>query len=195
MATDADLDEVLDLVPELAGEDRMVARLEGGLTNVNWKVTVGDRAYVVRRWSDEGALLSIDRDNEHENSVGAADAGVGAPVVAYLPESRALVIEFIEGRTLSADDLRGDFPLARVAGACRQLHGADRFRDDFDMFATQRAYLALVTERGFRLPDRYRDFEPQMVAVEDALSAHPEKTVPCNNDLLAENFIDDGERL
>ena len=24
---------------------------------------------------------------------------------------------------------------------------------------------------------------------------HPEETVPCNNDLLAENFIDDGERL
>jgi thiamine kinase-like enzyme len=28
-----------------------------------------------------------------------------------------------------------------------------------------------------------------------AMGAHPEPTVPCNNDLLAENFIDDGERL
>ena len=43
---------------------------------------------MVRLWSDDGALLAIDRDNEHENSVKAAAAGVGAPVVAYLPEHR-----------------------------------------------------------------------------------------------------------
>jgi thiamine kinase-like enzyme len=150
---------------------------------------------VVRRWSDDGALLSIDRDNEHHNSVCAAEAGVGAPVVAYVPEERTLVIEFIEGRTLSAADLRSGFPLERVAEACRTLHAADRFRDDFDMFEIQRSYLRLVNERGFRLPDRYDEFEPQMRAIEEALRAQPEETVPCNNDLLAENFIDGGDRL
>ena len=195
MAEDTSLEQVLELVPELAGDDRGVEELEGGLTNVNCKVTVGDRSFVVRRWSDDGALLSIDRDNEHENSVKAAAAGVGAPVVAYLPEQRALVIEFLEGRTLSAGDLRGGFPLERVAEACRRLHSAEAFRDDFDMFATQRTYLELVTERGFRLPDRYREFEPQVAAVEAALRAAPEPPVPCNNDLLAENFIDDGDDL
>ncbi len=186
---------MLDLVPELRGEGRRVEPLEGGLTNENCKVTVGDRAYVVRRWSDDGELLSIDRDNEHENSVRAAAAGVGAPVVAYLPEHGALVIEFLEGRTLGPEDLRGGFPLERVADACRRLHAAERFRDDFDMFATQRAYLRIVGERGFRLPDRYREFEPRMAAIEEALRAAPEGTVPCNNDLLAENFIDSGEQL
>ena len=32
-------------------------------------------AYVVRRWSDDTGLLAIDRDNEHENSVRAAEVG------------------------------------------------------------------------------------------------------------------------
>ena len=186
---------MLELVPELRGGDRVVEPLEGGLTNENCKVTVGGNAFVVRRWSDDGELLSIDRDNEHENSVKAAEAGVGAPVVAYLPEHGALVIEFLEGRTLSAEDLRGGFPLDRVADACRRLHSAAPFRDDFDMFATQRAYLRIVTDRGFRLPDGYRDFEPRMEAIETALARAPEPKVPCNNDLLAENFIDAGERL
>ena len=182
-------------MPELSDPDRRVSELEGGLTNRNHRVDTESGSYVVRRWSDEGALLSIDRDNEHQNSVRAARAGVGAPVVAYLPEQRALVIEFIEGRTLSAEDLRSGFPLDRVADACRELHAAERFRDDFDMFQIQRRYLELVTERGFRLPDRYREFEPRVRAIEQALREEPEQTVPCNNDLLAENFIDAGDRL
>jgi thiamine kinase-like enzyme len=146
-------------------------------------------------WSDDGALLAIDRDNEHTSSLRAAATGVGAPVVAYLPEHNALVIEFVAGRTLSAEDLRGGFPLSRIAAAVRTLHAAEPFDNDFDMFAIQRRYLELVAERGFRLPDRYAEFEPQVAEIRRALAAHPEAPVPCNNDLLAENFIDAGDRL
>jgi thiamine kinase-like enzyme len=85
--------------------------------------------------------------------------------------------------------------LARVAAVCRQLHAGPRFVGDFDMFAIQRRYLALVRERGFRLPERYLDFAPQAAQVEDALAVRREPTVPCNNDLLAANLIDDGDRL
>jgi thiamine kinase-like enzyme len=65
------------------------------------------------------------------------------------------------------------------------------------MFDIQRRYLRLVQDRGFRLPDRYLEFEPQVRRIERAMAAQDEGTVPCNNDLLAENFIDvgDGFRL
>jgi thiamine kinase-like enzyme len=172
-----------------------VSELVGGLTNRNLKVVTAAGAYVVRMWSDDGALLAIDRDNEHTSSLRAAATGVGAPVVAYLPEHNALVIEFVAGRTLSAEDLRGGFPLSRIAAAVRTLHAAEPFDNDFDMFAIQRRYLELVAERGFRLPDRYAEFEPQVAEIRRALAAHPEAPVPCNNDLLAENFIDAGDRL
>jgi len=84
-----------------------------------------------------------------------------------------------------------------VASACRQLHGARRFRDDFNMFLIQKRYLGLVQERGFRLPDGYIDYEPHVRRIEQAMAVQDEGTVPCNNDLLAENFIDvgDGFRL
>ena len=182
-------------MPELDGRELAISALDGGLTNRNLKVETDERAYVVRIWSDDGALLSIDRDNEHSSSRRAAEVGVGARVVAYLPDRNALVLEFIEGRTLSAEDLRGGFPLERVAAAVKRLHGADAFDADFDMFEIQRGYLDLVTERGFRLPDGYRGFEPKVAAIRAALSAHPEERAPCNNDLLAENFIDTGEDL
>ncbi len=96
---------------------------------------------------------------------------------------------------MSAEELRRGDRLALIADSCRRLHGARRFRDDFDMFEIQRRYIGVVQERGFRLPDRYLDFEPQVRAIEAAMRRRPEQTVPCNNDLLAENFIDVGGEL
>jgi thiamine kinase-like enzyme len=191
------LEQVMEMVAELAGRQRTVTPLPGGLTNANHKVVTAYGAYVVRRWSDDTGLLAIDRDNEYENSVRAAEVGVGARVVAYLPEHNTMVMEWLEGRTLSATDLRERTPPADVAAACRRLHGARRFRDDFDMFEIQPRYLEIVAARGFRLPDRYRSFEPQVEAIREAFALRDEGTVPCNNDLLAENFMitADGMRL
>ena len=62
-----------------------VSDLSGGLTNRNLKVTTPDGVYVARLSSTESALLAIDRDHEYANSTAAAAAGVGAPVVDYLP--------------------------------------------------------------------------------------------------------------
>ena len=185
-----ELEQVMDQVAELRAPGRAVSPLPGGLTNSNYKVVTANGRYVVRRWSDDSGLLAIDRDNEYENSVSAAEAGVGAGVVAYLPEHNTMVIEWLDGETLSAEALReGGELLKQVAAACRRLHGARRFRDDFDMFEIQPRYLQIVRERGFRLPEGYEQFAPHAAAIREAFAARDEGTVPCNNDLLAENFM------
>ncbi|MGO9198504.1 MAG: phosphotransferase [Acidimicrobiales bacterium] len=190
-----DVDSILVQLVCLAGRDYTRSDLPGGLTNRNIRVQAGDDDYVVRIASQNGGLLSIDRDNEYHNSVAAAGAGVGAPVVEYRPDLGVLVVGFVEAATLSTADLRSGAHLERIASACRQLHAGLRFRDDFDMFSLQPYYLSIVTENGYRLPDRYVDFMAYVERIRGALSARPAPTVPCNNDLLAENFLDDGERL
>ncbi len=182
------LEEVLEEVAELR-DATDVQPLAGGLTNTNYKVTTAHRSYVVRISGKDTGLLAIDRDNEAYNTRAASEAGVGARFIAVLPEHDALVLEFIEGEVMSAEKLQAGDRLPLVARACRRLNGARRFKADFDMFAIQRGYLGVVRERGFRLPERYEDFEPQVRAIEEAMRANPEQTVPCNNDLLAENFI------
>jgi len=188
---DLALSELLDLVPVLRGE-RTVAELAGGLTNTNYKVTNAAGAFVVRVSAKDSGMLAIDRENEHQNSVAAAEAGVGARVIDYVPDRSLLILEFIEGTTQSAADLRRGDKIAMIGRACRRLHEGPRFRDDFNMFDIQRRYLKLVQERGFRLPERYLEFEPQVRRMEAAMAVRDESTVPCNNDLLAENFIDVG---
>jgi thiamine kinase-like enzyme len=188
------LDDVLDAVPQLHGATQ-VAPLAGGLTNTNYKITTPGGCYVVRISGKDTGLLAIDRENEAHNTLAAAETGVGAPFVAAVPEQDALVLGFLDGEVMRPEKLQRGDRIARIADACRRLHGGRRFLQDFDMFEIQRGYIQVVQERGFRLPDRYLDFEPQVRALEQAMRVRAEATVPCNNDLLAENFIDVGGEL
>jgi thiamine kinase-like enzyme len=189
------LDGLLDRVPSLAGHPRTAEELPGGLTNRNYKVTTPDGVFVARVWSAGSELLAIDRGSEYRNSVIAADAGVGAPVIEYRPGDGVLVIGYIQGRTLTNADVARPANIVRIARACRRLHSGGRFGNDFDMFDIQGRYAAVVRDRGFRVPRGYHDLMPQFQAIKQALAVRDEGTVPCNNDLLAGNFIDDGERI
>ena len=182
------LEDVLEAVPELRNATE-VEPLTGGMTNTNWKVTSPSGCYVVRISGKDTSLLAIDRANEAHNTIAAAEAGVGAPFVAALPEHDALVLEFLDGEVMSPEKLRGGNHVDAIASACRRLHSGRPFLHDFDMFQIQPRYLRIVRERGFRLPERYEEFEPKVRAIEAAMRAQPEQTVPCNNDLLAENLI------
>jgi len=192
---DPELAALLDRMPCTAARPRTVEDLPGGLTNRNLKVTTPDGTVVVRISAGATSLLSIDRDNEHANSRAAATTGVGAPVLDYLPGEGVLVVGFLPGRTLTNDDLADPAVLGRVAHSCRALHAGPRFVADFDMFATQRRYLEIVRAHGFRLPPRYLEFAPAVERIERALAVRREPTVPCNNDLLAANLIDDGAQV
>jgi thiamine kinase-like enzyme len=188
------LEDVLAAVPELRDAES-VEPLPGGLTNTNYKVTSPSGRYVVRLSHKDSGLLAIDRANETHNTIAAADSGIGPAFVASLPEHDALVIEFLDAETMSPELLRRGDRLREAAEAIRRLHGARRFLQDFDMFEIQRRYLGIVRQRGFRLPARYHDFEPQVRRIEQAIRARVEPTVPCNNDLLAENFLWTGQEF
>jgi thiamine kinase-like enzyme len=185
-------DNLLDKVPRL--QKRIaVTELSGGLTNRNLKVSTASGDYVARISSNKSSLLAIDRRSEYENSKIAAGIGVGAPVFDYLPDFGLLVIGYIPGKTYSALDVSNN--LGRIASTCKLLHKADPFTRDFDMFAIQENYQKLVTESGFRFPEGYHKYANQISRMKNALAVLDEGRVPCNNDLLPANFIDDGEKL
>jgi thiamine kinase-like enzyme len=191
----AELDALFGQTKSLAGRPRTVSELPGGLTNRNYKVTTPDGAFVARISAGGSELLAIDRDCEYRNSVSAAAAGAGPPVIEYRPQDRLLVIGYIEGRTFGAADVGAAANIPRIAAACRRLHEGAPFGNDFDMFDIQRRYLSVARSRGFTIPAGYDDLRPQFTAIEKALAARATATVPCHNDLLPANFIDDGERI
>jgi thiamine kinase-like enzyme len=182
----------LDKIPLLRNRSHIL-ELSGGLTNKNLAIDTPTGRYVARISSNESSALAIDRESEFLNSKTAAKAGIGAPVHAYLPGEGLLVIGYLEGRTYGPNDVRDNLP--RIAESLKVLHSAPAFARDFNMIDIQRRYLSTVLEQGYRLPDRYLSYQPQLAKLVSALAILDEGTVPCNNDLLPGNFIDDGSKI
>jgi thiamine kinase-like enzyme len=175
-------------VPELRGA-RQFERL-GGITNVNFRVESPMGTFVVRIDAPDEDLLEIDRTSELANCEAASAAGVGAVVVARLPEEGVLVTRFLGGQRLTPEDLRRGDRLAELAALLRRLHDGCRFRGGMDMFRRQRDYQAVALARGWELPEGYRRYERHLSRIQQAFAAHPVGVVACHNDLVAENLID-----
>jgi len=189
------IEEVVKKIPDWHGKDVVITPLSGGLTNSNFKVEVDRIPYFVRVPGASTDLLAINRDNEVHNSKAAFVAGVGPKVLYHLPEYSVMVLEFINGKTMSKDSLNEPGQPTRMAEAIRKLNDGPGFLQDFNMFRLTGYYLSLCKERDIKIPDGYLDRLETIARIESAMEVDPLPALPCNNDLLAENYIDDGQQL
>jgi thiamine kinase-like enzyme len=189
------IEQVVDRIADWGGKQIDITPLSGGLTNTNYRVDVGGTPHFVRIPGDKTELLAIDRRNEYFNTKAAAQAGVGPKVLYHLPEFDVMVLEFINGETMSTPKLQSPGMPGRIAKSISQLHAGPRFLTDFNMFRLTEYYLKICEEHEVTIPDRYPERMFTVNQIEKALLALPLPTVPCNNDLLAENYIDDGNLL
>jgi len=189
------VDEAVGRVSLWRGRDVKVTPLSGGLTNENYLVESGGQRYVMRLPGRSTELLSIDRANEIFNTKAAATTGIGPKVLEHVAGVDVMVLEFIAGETMSAKTLRSRQMAARMAHSFHRLHAAPPFLQNFNMFRLIETYLGIVDEHGVVIPDGYRDWLPTVSEIERAVSAGALPPAPCHNDLLFENFIDDGAAL
>lgn len=189
------IEEILTKIPDWQGKDVSIQSLSGGLTNSNFKVLVDGVPYFVRVPGANTNLLAINRNNEVHNSRAAFVAGVGPKVLYHLSEYNVIVLEFINGKTMSKNSLNEPGQPTRMAEAIKKLNNGPRFQQDFNMFRLTEFYLSLCKERGIKIPDGYLDRLETIARIERAMEVEPLPALPCNNDLLAENYIDDGRQL
>jgi thiamine kinase-like enzyme len=189
------IEEVVSKIEDWQGKDISIQPLSGGLTNTNFHVMVDGTPYFIRVPGQSTELLAIDRNNEVHNTKAAAETGVAPPVLYHLPEYNVMVLEFLDGQTMSKELLNKTGMPTRMARAIKMLHAGPRFYSDFNMFRLTEYYLKLCDERAIKIPEGYLERMPIVARIEEAMSVRPLSNVPCNNDLLAENYIDDGEKL
>jgi thiamine kinase-like enzyme len=168
--------------------------IAGGLSHRIWRVDLGPRSFVLRVLDPtiSAAGLGVPAAIELTNTIRAAETGVGARVYEVLPEVPAIVLEYLPGRTLRVEDVRHPAMPPRIAAALRRLHAGPAFANDFSVVAKLRELLDLCRRHELTIPATYLDRLPTVERVEAALSVEPLESVPCHNDLLAENFIDSG---
>jgi thiamine kinase-like enzyme len=169
--------------------------LTGGITNQNFMVEDRGRRYVVRVGSDI-PVHGVVRANELAASRAAHLAGLSPRVVHAEPG--ILVLDFIEGRTFTPEDVRNPANLERLIDMVRRCHrDVPQFlRGPGAMFWV----FHVVRDYGHTLREgdsRHLPVLPDLLARAARLEATvgPIDVVFGHNDLLAANFIDDGDRL
>ncbi len=186
-----ELDQILaELWP---GRDAVAEELGGGITNRNFKVAVDGETFVLRLGGNDTELLGIDRTVEYGASLVAAAAGVGPEVIRFVESQGWLVTRFIEGRPVSAEDLGRPEALRAVAETLRIIHEGPEIPGRFDSFRVVEAYRATAEEHGVSIPAAYE--KAHRIADEIERARGPQPLVPCHNDLLSANFIDNGAAL
>ena len=172
------------------------SQLFGGLAHVTYAVTAGDGdRYVVkfltREMDDFGLMIPI--GDLIANTVAAGESGVGARVLQALPEVPAIVLEYIDGRTLDTPDLSRPDYIPRIGRAIRDLHTqAPPMRNSIVIWGFLDDYLALLERHALASPPGLLDWLPTVRRIQSALAVNQLPAVPSNNDLLAKNIMDDG---
>jgi thiamine kinase-like enzyme len=181
------------LAPVLGEPDGEPVALEGGITNRNYRLRWGGRDCVLRCPGRDTALLGIDRAAEWAATQAAASAGVGPPAIAFDPGVGCLVTEWVEARPVERGELRRRIP--EVAAALRKIHAGPELPATFDVFEVVEAYRRIAVSRGAAPPPGLDRLAAGAREIRAALRGPDHAPVPCHNDLLPTNVLDDGERL
>jgi thiamine kinase-like enzyme len=191
---DQRIEHILEQIPGWSGKERVLSPLTGGITNQNYRVDIAGESFVLRVGGKGTRLLGIDRGREHTCTAIAAQMGVGAEVMHFLASEDVLVTRFIVGNGISPETAAQPETLKRIVASMKRYHKGPDFPGTFSPFETVRDYHKKALERGVTFPDTLPQVYTLMAQIEDAIGPL-HKSKPCHNDLLASNFIDDGNTI
>jgi thiamine kinase-like enzyme len=169
--------------------------LGGGITNTNFIVDDRGERFVVRV-GDDIPIHGIMRFNEIAAARAAHAAGI-SPEIVYSADG-VFIMRFIEGRTLTEQEVREQQNLERIIHLIQVCHNEipKHFQGPalvFWPFHVCRSYILTAREGNSRMMDAFPRFLDLNEKLEKTVGEI--KLVFGHNDLLAANFIDDGKRL
>lgn len=188
------LHSLLADVPRFQNRSLAIDPLSGGITNQNYLLTCDGERFVLRLAGQNSELLGIDRQVEHDSAQAAFEAGIGPEIVAFLPQHHALVIRFLPGTVLSEHDLKSPALLAQTVDSLKRYHASPGGGGSFSGFETIRQYAALARQHQVQLPPEASLALTNLPELE-ARTGPPSTLVPCHNDLLASNLIQDQNKI
>jgi len=192
--SDAEIRTRIEALPIWSSEVA-IEPLGGGLTNLNFVVTDCTKRYVARFGKDI-TEHHVMRFNELAASRAAHAAGL-SPAVVHA-EDGITVIDYVDARTFSEEDIRAPGALERIVPLIKTCHTEvpKHLRGPsliFWVFHVIRDYAATLRDGN----SAHIALLPELLAIAELLevAAGPFDIVFGHNDLLAANIMDDGDRL
>ncbi|MCP4628399.1 MAG: phosphotransferase family protein [bacterium] len=169
--------------------------LDGGITNTNFTVDDRGERYVVRV-GDDIPVHGVMRFNEIAAARAAHAAGI-SPEIVYSADG-VFIMRFIEGQTFTEQDVRKPQNLEHIITLIQTCHNEipKYFQGPalvFWPFHVCRNYIQTARDGNSRMIDSLPRFLEYNAELENTVGEI--KMVFGHNDLLAANFIDDGQRL
>lgn len=187
------LENILTRVPHWQGKAVTTSVLSGGITNQNFKVEVEGQSFVLRVGGNNTELLGIDRVQENIATSAAASVGIGPEVLDFIQPEGWLVTRFITGKPVPPPEMSQPQNLRRVAQVLQRIHALPPITATFSPFRIVETYEATARRLGVNtFPENYTWLRARLAEIETAFLQEPFTPRLCHNDLLNENFLDDG---
>lgn len=167
--------------------------LPGGLTNSNYKVTIGGVTYAVRI-AGAGTMEYLNRPAEKHNAQLMADIGISAPIIFYDETTGNQVCKYIDDcKTLHIPDFKEEQRyLSMAAKVFRKYHDCQKeFISVFDPLKEIDTYMALLADKNFKFYEGAETMEAKVAEIKALFKTNPPPQAPCHNDPLCENWLDD----
>ena len=138
-------------------------------------------------------MLGIDRKNEHAANATAGELDIAPEVVYFIEPEGYLVTRFITGRPLPVEEISQPEHIRRVVETIKKIHDMAPIPGTFSPFRVVEDYTEVARRYSVAFPQNFDWLIEHMRQVEAAFLKDPFTPRPCHNDLLNENFLEDGQ--
>ena len=168
----------------------------GGMTNVNFKINMEKQSYIFRipgKCTD----TMISRKSEGYNSKLGYLLDLNVDTVYFDEVQGIKITKYVDdAETLSPATARLEINIAETTKLMRKLHDSNaELQSSFNVFDELIKYEELTEAANGKYYDGYEDLRIEFFKCQDRLDKISLDVKPCHNDLVAENFIKNSERM
>ena len=190
---ESSIDRLIKLIPEWNGKLIKVNRINGGITNINFKVIVGKKSFFLSMPSSNSELLNIDYKNKYYNNKICGEINISPRVIHFIESENLLVTEFVKSKISSLAMFQSFKKIEQLVKNIKLLHNANPFLRNFNMLS-QISYYHSILKKDY-LPQELNRYVNSIKSLKNKLYLPSHKLVPCHNDLLAENIINKNNQI
>ena len=192
------INTILKNIPEWSGIHGITYEpLNGGLSNITYKVKVNNKFYVLRVNGNQNEYLDLSREEEQQAIIKASKLGIAPGVFPTADKKNLLITEFIEGKSLAIEEMHNTDLIKKVTSTLLKIHSLKGIERDCSPFDLIRKYLRGAQDLKVIFPDNLYKHLKDMERIELSRSKDKENINKyCHNDYhTGYNMILNDEKL
>lgn len=165
----------------------------GGLTNINFSVTVDDEKFILRLPGD-GTEELVNRQAEKNNLNFATELGINPELVYFNEKTNMKITRKIPNpSTLTAEQTKNPQKMNQIIDIFHKLHYASPgMSNRFELFTLMDHYETLVKDSHPAQYENYTAMKKEISDLRISFESLQVEEAPCHIDSLSENFVQSG---